>query len=104
MRVIGVDDVLSVASAQARHGLQRFDSCEQQRNEENVEPYRRQHEGPEGNALLARLDQSGKTEMSRDHCWPSLELQRGHGSPASSQPITTTKRMTPRINCISALT
>jgi len=38
--------------------------------------------------------------VSGDHCTPLFG--RGHGSRASSTPMTTTKKMTPIMNCIRA--
>src|SRR5215471_11953931 len=100
MRVIGVNYVLSIATVETSDRGQRFDSSQKQRDKDDVEPHCRQHQGPERDLPLARLDQSCETEVSGDHRVTSFELQRGHGRPASSHPITTTNRIKPRMNCM----
>jgi hypothetical protein len=106
--VVGVDDVFAVAAVEAGDGLDGLDAHGKERDEEDVEPDGSQHERPERDLGLARFDDGGESEVAGDHGLTLLTglratasaRQRGQGTPASTNPMTTTKRTTPRMNCM----
>src|SRR5262245_4637653 len=99
MRVIGVNDRLAVgALACTGDHLHTLQPCDEERNEDHVEPLASEHQSPEWNRARLALHRCGKAEMAGDHpVFPPLRTEV-QGSFASRIPSTMTYRIKPRTN------
>ena len=80
-------------------GLSRLGARQIKRHEHHIQPNRRQHQSPQRGLWLTALDRGSKAKMTGDHDRGPRLRAFGHGTRRSTNPTTTTKRKTPRMNC-----
>src|SRR5438876_982043 len=100
MGVVRIDDASPISRGGGHNVDNGFDAGQEERNENDIQPHRRQHQRPEWCLGFARLHQRRESEMPGDQVGSRRPL--GHGTRESMYPMSPTKSKMPSKNCMCA--